>query len=100
MIAFEALFTFLTAMAFITLIGRPLAKAYAERVQSQPHSLSACEEKALIERVATLESELGEIRRNIASLQESSDFALKLLESQTGEKINLIGEKRPQVKDS
>ena len=84
MIAFEALFTFLTAIAFITLIGRPLAKAYSEKVQGLPHNMTAAEQKALLERVATLESELSEVRRSIVTLQDSADFTQKMLESKNG----------------
>lgn len=84
MIAFEALFTFLTAMAFITLIGRPLAKAYSEKVQALPHNMTGAEQKALLERVATLESELSEVRRSIITLQDSADFTQKMLESKNG----------------
>ena len=80
MIAFEALFTFITAMAFITLIGRPLARAYSEKVQSLPHNMTAAEQKALLDRVATLEFELAEMRHNIVALQDSSEFAMKILE--------------------
>ena len=84
MIAFEALFTFLTAIAFITLIGRPLAKAYSEKVQGLPHNMTAAEQKALLERVATLESELSEVKHSIVTLQDSADFTQKMLESKNG----------------
>jgi hypothetical protein len=84
MVAFEALFLFLTAIAFITLIGRPLARAYSEKVQSLPSTMTAAEQKALIERVATLEMELSEMRRNIVALQDSSEFTLKMLEQKSG----------------
>jgi hypothetical protein len=95
MIAFEALFTFLTAIAFITLIGRPLAKAYSEKVQGLPHNMTATEQKALLERVATLESELSEVRRSIVTLQDSADFTQKMLESKNGadsKQIELTGQ--------
>ncbi len=89
MIALEALFTFITAIAFITLIGRPLARAYSEKVQSLPHNLTGAEQKALLDRVATLEFELSEMRQTVASLQAGADFTMKMLE----EKSLLIEEK-------
>jgi hypothetical protein len=84
MIAFEALFLFITAMAFITLIARPLAKAYSEKVQSLPSNMTAAEQKALRDRVATLEVEISELRRNVVALQDSAEFAMKMLEQKSG----------------
>ncbi|HEY9759462.1 MAG TPA: hypothetical protein V6C97_30170 [Oculatellaceae cyanobacterium] len=81
MIAFEALFIFITAMAAITLIGRPLAKAYSEKVQSLPSNMTAAEQRALRDRVATLEMEVSELRRNVVALQDSTEFAMKMLEN-------------------
>lgn len=98
MIAFEALFTFITVMAIITLIGRPLAKAYSEKVQSVPHSLTIAEQKQLLERVSLLESELADVRRSLISLQDSSDFAMKMLERANGEKFNLTEKSGVPVK--
>lgn len=81
MIAFEALFIFITAMAVITLIGRPLAKAYSEKVQSLPSNMTAAEQRALRDRVAALEMEVSELRRNVVALQDSTEFAMKMLEN-------------------
>ena len=96
MIAFEALFLFLAAVLFITLIGRPLAKAFSDRIRVEGKVLTPEDEQKLLARISSLEEELRQTKQRLDSVQASTDYAIKLIEtqakvaeSQAGDKIDL-----------
>jgi len=76
----------------IITMGRPLAEAYAERVKAQNRGMSGGEGTRLDKRIEALEQDLADLRRQVVSIQETTDFTVKLLEggkagtSQTGQK--------------
>jgi hypothetical protein len=83
MIAFEALFLFLAAALFITLIGRPLAKAYSERIRVEGKTMTPEDEQKMLSRVSALEEELRQTKQRLDSVQAAAEYAIKLIETQT-----------------
>jgi hypothetical protein len=82
MIAFEALFLFLAAALFITLIGRPLAKAYSERIRVEGKTMTPEDEQKMLSRVSALEEELRQTKQRLDSVQAAAEYAIKLIETQ------------------
>jgi|ERR1700733_8961184 hypothetical protein len=82
MIAFEALFLFLAAALFITLIGRPLAKAYSDRIRVEGKTMTPEDEQKMLSRVSALEEELRQTKQRLDSIQASAEYAIKLIETQ------------------
>lgn len=85
MIAFEIAFLMflgVVSVVFIAAAGRPLAEAYAERVRWKYRQLDSEAEFVLKQRVAALEDEVRDLKRQVIAVQESSDFAVRLLEQQ------------------
>jgi hypothetical protein len=96
MIAFEALFLFLAAVLFITLIGRPLAKAYSDRIRVEGKAMTPEDEQKMLSRVSALEEELRQTKQRLDNVQASAEYAIKMIEnqaksnsSQSGETIDL-----------
>ena len=84
MIAFEVLL--LLAVSVIAVVGltavvRPIAQAYSERLKAHYKEIGSDQEVLLKNRVSSLEEEIREIKRQMLSIQESSEFTSKLLES-------------------
>ena len=95
--AFEIVFLFvigLVSIVTIATVGRPLAIAYAEKLKTKYKEIGSDEANNLKQRVAAVEEEMRDLKRQLTNIQESSDFAIKLLEQQTGSKIAL-----PQAKE-
>lgn len=83
MIAFEIMFLMmLSVVAVVTIaaVGRPLAEAYAERMKARYRGLNSDLEVNLKSRLAALEQEVIELRRQLNQIQETSEFTARLLE--------------------
>ena len=84
MLAFEVMFLMaLSVVAVVTIaaVGRPLAEAYAEKMKAKYRELAPEQETALRTRMEQLEEDLVEVRKQLQQLQETSEFAIKLIES-------------------
>ncbi|MBY0358087.1 MAG: hypothetical protein K2W82_08810 [Candidatus Obscuribacterales bacterium] len=62
-------------MAGIVRISAPITEAIASRLRPE-------QEKALQTRVSALEQELLQVREQMAEIQQSADFAVKLIEEE------------------
>lgn len=99
MIAFEVIFLFvvgIVAVVTIAAVGRPLAEAHAEKLKAQYRAMNSDVEKNLTARVSSLEEEVRELQRQLANVQETADFAVKMTNSETepGDKIKLKSESK------
>ncbi len=83
MLAFEMMALFMVgiiAVVTVAAVGRPIAEAYSEKLKSQYRELGSQKEKQLQDRIACLEEEVRELKGQIRGIQETADFAAKLLE--------------------
>lgn len=90
LVVFEIVFLFvigLISIVALATVGRPLAIAYAEKLKTRYREIGSEEASNLKDRLAAAEEEIRELKRQMASVQESSDFTIKLLEQQTGQKV-------------
>ncbi len=95
MIAFEVAFIFVVAIVLVVSIatlGKPLAEAYAEKLKTKYREIGSQEAHALRERLSLLEEEILEIRSQLKSVQENSEYTIKLLESSQGKITKIINE--------
>jgi|SRR5271155_3400437 len=89
MIAVELLIGILIASVLlvgITKIGMPIADAFAQRLKLKFQELEPEEERQLKARVAFMEEELRSLKQQVNSIQDTTAFAMKLLESHEAEK--------------
>ncbi len=71
----------LIAIVTIVTVGRPLAIAYADKVKNRQLEM----ESAHVEmRIAALEEETRELKRQLLSIQETNEFQANLLEKGEG----------------
>jgi hypothetical protein len=71
----------LIAIVTIVTVGRPLAIAYADKVKNRQLEM----ESAHVEmRIAALEEETRELKRQLLSIQETNEFQANLLEKGKG----------------
>jgi peptidoglycan hydrolase CwlO-like protein len=95
LIAFEVAFIFVVAIVLVVSIatlGKPLAEAYAEKLKTKYREIGSQEAHALRERLSLLEEEILEIRSQLKSVQENSEYTIKLLESSQGKITKIINE--------
>ena len=83
MIVFEM--TMLITFAVVTVVtiaamGRPIAEAYAEKLKARYRALDSDAEVQLTTRIAALEHEVSDLRKQVGQIQDTTDFAVKLLE--------------------
>lgn len=71
------LFIGILAVVGTVAIGRPMVTAYLEKTRYKYRELGSEAEQRLDQRVKFLESEVTELKRQVASLQETSDFLSK-----------------------
>ncbi len=73
----------------IAKIGAPIAEAFAERLRLKFKELDPEEERLLKARIATLEEDVRTLKQQMIGIQDSSDYAVKLVEqSETQKKIS------------
>lgn len=83
--------TFLVLLiAVVVFLARPLVEAYSDRIRSHTKAIERTPMTALEEKVAQLESEIMELKVQLKSVQESTDFVIKL--SQSESKVSSIDE--------
>ncbi|MCC6978551.1 MAG: hypothetical protein IT343_09520 [Candidatus Melainabacteria bacterium] len=81
---FEILFLVvmgIIAIVTIVTVGRPLAIAYADKMKAKNLELDT---ERVEMRIAALEEETRELKRQLLSIQESSEFNDRLLEKGKG----------------
>ncbi|PZM82560.1 MAG: hypothetical protein DKT66_11220 [Candidatus Melainabacteria bacterium] len=84
---FEIMFLVVMGMiAIVTIVtvGRPLAIAYADKVKTKHLELADEQSKQMNLRIAALEEETRDLKRQIQSIQESKEFDARLLEKGKG----------------
>jgi hypothetical protein len=74
----------LIAIVTIVTVGRPLAIAYADKVKTKHLELADEQSKQMNLRIAALEEETRDLKRQIQSIQESKEFDARLLEKGKG----------------
>jgi hypothetical protein len=82
MIQFEIAFLMFLAVVSVVAIaavGRPVAEVYAEKLKARYRQMSPDLERALSGRVSALEGELLEMRRELSSVRETADFAMRFV---------------------
>lgn len=92
MIAIEILVGIIIATVILTgivKIGAPLVDAFADRLKLKFQELEPEEERKLKARIAYLEEELRSLKQQVSSIQDSTNFAIKLLEEQKKPEIKL-----------
>ncbi len=92
MIAVELLFGMVIAIILlggIIKIGMPIADAFADRLRLKFQELEPAEERQLKARIAFLEEEVRGLKQQVGSIQDTTAFAMKLLESRGAEKPQL-----------
>ena len=96
MIAFEVAFLFaigIVAIVTIAAIGRPLAEAYSEKLKARYRELAPEKEEEFRKRLAAVEGEVIELKRQLTNAQGTADFALKLIEEQRPPQMGANGAK-------
>jgi|SRR6516164_6895472 hypothetical protein len=96
MIAVEVLiviFVVTVVLVGIAKIGAPIADAFAERLKLKFQELEPSEERQLKARIETLEEEIRNLKRQVSSMQESVEFAVKM-QQEPGEKIHIPEKKK------
>ena len=88
MIVFEM--TMLITFAVVTVVtiaamGRPIAEAYAEKFKARYRALDSEAEVRLTTRIAALELEVTDLRKQVGQIQDTTEFAVKLLEKKDGD---------------
>lgn len=86
MIAFEIMFLImasLVAIVTIAAVGRPLAEAYSEKLKQRYKELGPEQERQLTARIASLEEEVRELKSQIKGITDSTEFAVKMIESRS-----------------
>ena len=73
------------AIVTVAAVGRPLAEAYSEKQKAKYRELGSDAEDKLKQRVAFLESEIDELKRQLHQIQETNDFTIKMLEKEKSE---------------
>lgn len=72
------------AIVTIVTVGRPLAIAYADKVKTKQLEIDDEQTKQINMRIAALEEETRELKRQLLSIQETRDFDSRLLEKGNG----------------
>lgn len=80
-------------------IGRPVAEMLAEKSRYKFKGLDCEAEARLTKRVESLEEELRQLNKKFSELKDSSEFALKLIESKP-EILQLSAEEKQTEKRS
>jgi hypothetical protein len=100
MIAVEVLVGLLIVTVLIVgiiKIGAPIADAFADRLKLKFQELGPEEERQLKTRIETLEEEVRNLKRQVVSIQETTDFATKVIqtrEQEAGGKIDISEKKK------
>lgn len=92
MLAFEImalLIIGIIAIVTVAAVGRPIAEAYSEKLKSQYRELGSQKEKQLQDRIGSLEEEVRALKNQLSAIQETADFAAKLLDEK-GDSIRLV----------
>lgn len=91
----EVVALLVVASVLITVImsvGRPVAEMLADKSRFKFKPLDTEAEQRLIKRIEFLEEELRQTKSQVAELKNTTDFAVKMIESQ-GESLKQIEEK-------
>jgi hypothetical protein len=100
MIAVEVLVGLLIVTVLIVgiiKIGAPIADAFADRLKLKFQELGPEEERQLKSRIETLEEEVRNLKRQVVSIQETTDFATKVIQTrelEPGGKIDISEKKK------
>lgn len=89
LIAFEIMFLImgsLVAIVTIAAVGRPLAEAYSEKLKQRYRELGPEQERQLTARIAALEEEIRELKQQVKGITDTTDFAVKMIESRGEDK--------------
>jgi hypothetical protein len=91
MLAFEIMFLIMgsiVAIVTIAAVGRPLAEAYSEKLKQRYKEIGPEQERNLIARISSLEEEIRELKGQVQGIKDTTDFAVKMIESRGEEKLD------------
>jgi hypothetical protein len=74
------------AGSLITAAGRPLYELYLEKFKFKYKGIESEAEARLNDRIRSLEQEVSQLRTQLTTVQESSEFALKLIQQEEANK--------------
>jgi hypothetical protein len=97
LIAFEVAFLFiagLVAIVTIAAMGRPLAEAYAEKLKTKYRAIGSEQASSLQLRLESLENEVRDLKSQLKNVQESTEFAVKLIEKGDVKTLKKLPEKQ------
>lgn len=86
MVFIEVVALLVVATVLITVIvsvGRPVAEMLADKSRYKFKQLDSEAEERLIKRIEFLEEELRQTKNQLAELKNSTDFAVKMIESKS-----------------
>jgi hypothetical protein len=81
----------------LLVLGKPIAEAHAEKLRNQYKALESEDLKDFRTRIAFLEEEVRDLKKQLSSTQATSEFAVQMLEQSNGQAID-IAAKRAEVK--
>lgn len=84
MVPFEMMFLLMfsiIAIVTIAAVGRPFAEAYSEKLKARYREMESKTEKKLKDRLSALEEDMREVKHQLTTIEESSEFILKLAET-------------------
>jgi hypothetical protein len=74
------------AGSIITATGRPLYELYLEKFKFKYKGIDSEAEARINDKIRSLEQEVSQLRTQLTAVQESSEFALKLIEQEDAKK--------------
>lgn len=91
MVFIEVVALLVIASVLITVflsVGRPVAEMLADKSRYKYKGLDSEAEQRLTERIEALEEELRQTNKKLADVKDSSDFAVKMIESKQDKLID------------
>ncbi len=82
----EVVALLVVASVLITVImsvGRPVAEMLADKTRFKYKALDCEAEERLVKRIEALEEELRQTKKQVESVKEAADFAVKMVEDKT-----------------
>lgn len=77
----------------LLVLGKPIAEAHAEKMRNQYKSIESEDLKDFRTRIASLEEEVRDLRKQLNSTQETSEFAVQMLEQTSGHTIDIASKR-------
>ncbi len=80
-------------IAIVYFCARPFVEAYTEKMKTQYKAVDSEKADKLEKRINALEGEILDLRQQLKTVQESADFALKIVQEESGKSPGADSEK-------